>query len=102
MDVKITDNSNEVLNELNDKIKLILSAMGETAEKYAKLDCPVDTGRLRNSITHAEDNKSTYIGSNVEYAQDVELNHPTKKYFLRNAVAFHADEYNAIAKNLLK
>ena len=55
MDVEIKDNTQEVLKELLSKEELILSAMGETAEKYAKLGTPVDTGRLRNSITHRED-----------------------------------------------
>lgn len=102
MDVEIKDNTQEVLKELLSKEELILSAMGETAEKYAKLGCPVDTGRLRNSITHREDKTTTYIGTNVEYAEANELNHPEKRHFLRNAVADHIDEYNALAKKLLK
>ena len=102
MDVEIKDNTQEVLKELLSKEELILSAMGETAEKYAKLGCPVDTGRLRNSITHREDKTTTYIGTNVEYAETNELNHPEKRHFLRNAVADHIDEYNALAKKLLK
>ena len=102
MDVEIKDNTQEVLQELLSKEELILSAMGETAEKYAKLECPVDTGRLRNSITHREDKTTTYIGTNVEYAETNELNHPEKRHFLRNAVADHIDEYNALAKKLLK
>ena len=39
--------------------------------------CPVDTGNLRNSITHTVDGagQKTYIGTNVEYAPYVELGH---------------------------
>lgn len=35
---------------------------------------PVDTGRLRNSMAYATsaDNKTIYVGSNVEYAKPVE------------------------------
>jgi phage gpG-like protein len=102
MDVKITDNTQEVLSEFDRKIKLTLSAMGELAEKYAKEGCPVDTGRLRNSITHQEDKMTTIIGTNVEYAQDVELNHKTQSHFLRNAVTTHSEEYETLAKKLLK
>ena len=48
---------------------------------YAKRLCPVDTGLLRNSITHAVDTeeKSVIIGTNVEYAAYVELG--TGKYY---------------------
>lgn len=41
-------------------------------ENEAKRKCPVDTGQLRQSITHnVEDNVGT-IGTNVEYAPYVE------------------------------
>lgn len=70
IDVKITDNSDEFLKALPEQIEQALTAIGLTAESYAKQDCPVDTGRLRNSITHAVEagEQAVYIGSNVEYA----------------------------------
>jgi HK97 gp10 family phage protein len=48
------------------------------AEGQAKKDCPVDTGRLRSSITHGiTDIKGDVIigqvGTNVEYAEHVEF-----------------------------
>lgn len=46
-----------------------LEIMGGKAEGYAKMLCPVDTGRLRNSITHQQyDENTEIIGTNVEYA----------------------------------
>ena len=45
-----------------------LEAIGLTAEGHAKKITPVDTGRLRNSVSHATDNEAAYIGSNVSYA----------------------------------
>lgn len=70
MKVVIKDNSGEFLKALPEQIEQALTAIGLTAETYAKQDCPVDTGRLRNSITHAVESgeKAVYIGSNVEYA----------------------------------
>ena len=70
MEVVIKDNSDEFLKALPEQIEQALTAIGLTAESYAKQECPVDTGRLRNSITNAvrADEKSVYIGSNVEYA----------------------------------
>lgn len=47
------DNSEEILEEMKRKVALALEAIGGEAEKYAKEGCPVDTGRLRNSITFA-------------------------------------------------
>ena len=70
MEVVIKDNSGEFLKALPEQIEQALTAIGLTAESYAKRDCPVDTGRLRNSITHAVETgeQAVYIGSNVEYA----------------------------------
>ena len=58
-----------------------LEKVGMTAEKYAKRLCPVDTGNLRNSITHRVDPEepAAYIGSDTEYAAYVELG--TGKYY---------------------
>lgn len=48
-----TDNTKEVLSELQDAVERALEICGGKAETYAKRNCPVDTGLLRNSITHA-------------------------------------------------
>lgn len=47
-------------------------------ERDAKINAPVDTGRLRSSITHKEDGFGSYnpaveIGTNIEYAKHVEF-----------------------------
>jgi HK97 gp10 family phage protein len=47
------DHTDEVLEETGIAILRALEAVGLAAEGYAKRLCPVDTGRLRNSITHA-------------------------------------------------
>ena len=47
------DHTEEVLQALKENEDAILFAWGEAAEGYAKELCPVDTGRLRNSITFA-------------------------------------------------
>ena len=107
MDIQITDNSAEVQAAFNDKIALVLGAIGEIAEGYAKEDCPVDTGRLRNSITHRTEGKDEYIGTNVEYAPYVELidryyHTNGKAHFLRDAATTHGDEFKATAEAILK
>ena len=50
------------------QVERALEKVGLTAERNAKLACPVDTGRLRNSISHTHDKNTAYIGTNVEYA----------------------------------
>lgn len=42
-------------------------------ENTAKMYCPVDTGQLRNSITHIVTDNVGYIGTNVKYAPYVEF-----------------------------
>ena len=64
----ITDNSGAVLSALARAKLRALEIIGGKAEGYAKQLCPVDTGRLRNSITHAVDGDTAVVGSNVEYA----------------------------------
>lgn len=81
MHIKITDNSELVKEELQAAVLRALEECGLTAEGYAKLLCPVDTGNLRNSITHQvqESKQACYIGSDSEYAAYVELG--TGKYY---------------------
>lgn len=52
VDVKITDNSDQVRSAVDEAMARALEAIGQQAEGYAKPLCPADTGRLRNSITH--------------------------------------------------
>lgn len=42
-------------------------------EKSAKQNAPVDTGRLKASITHKVDGLMGVVGSDVEYAPYIEL-----------------------------
>lgn len=105
IDVKITDNSDKFLDALSEQLEQALTAIGLTAESYAKADCPVDTGRLRNSITHAVESgeKAVYIGTNVEYAAFVELGTSRMKArpYLRPAAANHTEEYKGLVKQAL-
>lgn len=106
IDVKITDNSGEFLDALPEQIEQALTAIGLTAESYAKQECPVDTGRLRNSITNAvrTGEKAVYIGSNVEYAAYVELGTSLMKArpYLKPAATEHNAEYKSLAEQALK
>jgi hypothetical protein len=74
MKVEVTDNTAKVKEELNNKIALALEEAGlhvegEAMEELNNDPRRIDTGNLRNSITHivAPEEDSVYIGTNVEY-----------------------------------
>ena len=123
------DNTDAVIRACRAQIKKALEECGLTAERYAKEKCPVDTGNLRNGITHQMDgDNKVLIGSNVEYAPYVELG--TGKYadggrktswvyedskgnwhmtngqkaqpYLKPALANHTDEYAKIIRENLE
>lgn len=100
------NNCEQIQNAISSAIAKGLETIGLVAEGYAKGDTPVDTGRLRNSITHVIDGKDAYIGTNVEYAPYVEFNEKLsheegKAHFLRDAAANHASEYAQIMRDAL-
>ncbi len=98
------DNTKEVLEALANAKKRGLEAIGLTAEGYAKKDTPVDTGRLRNSISHTVSNDAAYIGTNVEYAPDVEIGARGRAgvHMLKNAAANHGAEYKKLMEDSVK
>ena len=106
MNVQFTDNSKEIIEAMQQATVRSLEKCGLTAEGYAKKLAPVDTGNLRNSITHEVDDgeHAAYIGTNVEYAPYQELGtvHMAAQPFLKPAVADHAKEYRKIIENELK
>lgn len=98
------DNTKEVLSALEKAIERGLEAIGLTAEGHAKRITPVDTGRLRNSISHATDGEAAYIGTNVEYAPYVELGSRGKdgKHMLQRAATEHTEEYKKLMEDSMK
>lgn len=99
MEMKIeADNTDAIKDIVRAQTRVALEAVGLQAEGYAKRLCPVDTGNLRNSITHTSDDDTAYIGTNVEYAPYVEYGTSRTKAqpFLKPAANNHADEYKAI------
>ena len=104
MKVDYKDNSQRILSAMEKGIKNGLEAIGLTAETYAKKATPVDTGRLRNSISHTVDGEAAYIGTNVEYAPYVELGTSRAKahHMLQKAATEHSAEYKQLAEDAIQ
>lgn len=109
MDVTIIDRSVEAIHEKERNVRAALEAAGLVAEGYAKVHLEqtprrVDTGRLRDSISHRVHDDVVEVGTNVEYAIYVEFG--TSKMapnpFLRSAAGDHANEYKEILREYLK
>ena len=96
--VEVKDYSKDVMSAYSQARERSLEIIGLTAEKYAKEITPVQTGRLRNSITHEVDGKEVFIGSNVEYAPHVEYGtiHQKAQPYLIPAATEHSSTYKQI------
>ena len=134
--LKIDDNTKEFLRTHEATKEKILEAIGIQAEGYAVKEITekkaVDTGLLRNSITHAisgkrpdkdayradkgdgegkydgqapaDKNLAVYIGTNVKYGRYIELGSVGRsaRPFLRPAVTEHKEEYQKIIETAMK
>lgn len=128
------DNSSLILTELENKKTALLESIGIQAEAQTKVNIRntgrVDTGRMRNSISHTVIGDTVYIGTNIPYAVYHEVGtgiyaddgngrkspwaykdskgvwHNTRGlkpvHFLRNAISEHMKDYEQIALNVLK
>lgn len=86
------DGLRELLQSENGPIAKDLARRGYKVSNQAKRLCPVDTGRLRSSITMVleSDSEGLYavVGTNVDYAEHVEFGTSTQRPqpFLRPAL----------------
>lgn len=120
VNVKIIDNT-EAIQELLAEAKAAgLEAIGLAAEKNAKTeikkkvyDVPqtpeqakryTRTGRLMNSISHAVKGDTVYVGTNVEYAEAVEVGTSKRmpRPYLVPAVTNYVEEYKQLMEQALK
>lgn len=83
--IEIQDNIDAFKREFEEKLKTALEAVGLQAEGNAKLEIAnmpprVDSGHLRDSITHKvkQDENAVYIGNNTYYA--IYVHEGTGKY----------------------
>ena len=107
MALKFTSHVKGVNSEVDRAFSRAAETIGGMVESYAKGLAPVDTGNLRNSITHdQEDNGHTVVvGSNVKYAPYQELGAPNAHVpahpYLRPAFENHLSEYQKVVQGEL-
>ena len=80
---EIIRNMQKEVNLMASGIDKALKLVGLDGETVVMLSAPVDTGRLKNSITHQVAKDFTVIGTNVEYAIKLEYAGRHKGWFLR-------------------
>jgi len=101
----VNDNRDKFKSELEKAIHTALDEIGAKAESYAKSVVPVDTGRLRDSITHKvnDADSSVEVGSDVHYASYVELGTSRMRAqpYLRPSIERHSSEYKSILEQRL-
>ena len=72
MKIKIKINIPEVEKEIKNKMTSKMKKYGEIILETTKKNCPVKTGRLRNSLFSFINENDVIIGSEVFYSQYVE------------------------------
>jgi len=105
-EVTVTSYLPDVIYSLEHAKRVALETLGLVCTRYAALNAPVDTGRLRNSITYkiVIDEEAVYVGTNVEYAPYVELGTSKRKPhpYIKPAVEDHKAEYKQIINDVFK
>lgn len=113
------DNTEFIVNAIDRALAEAMDAIGAAMQGHAQQLCPVDTGRLRNSITYrlggggysfpghgaelGSGDKMVVVGSDVEYADYVELGTERTRAqpFLHPAATQFAGEYEDIIRGHL-
>ena len=119
IEVKFHSNSEEIGELFEQACERALVRMGLQGESFAKKEISrpkphadgtsrpnVDTGNLKNSISNKVkmNEKSVYIGTNIEYAPYVELGTSRAKAypFIKPAVTEHSATYKRIIEDEMK
>jgi HK97 gp10 family phage protein len=91
--VKLQPNASKILSTY---LHAFTWKSADNIKKEAKLNCPVDTGKLKRSIKVVKDGNIYKIGSQLSYALFVEVGtrYMTARAFLRNAF------YSVVRKKL--
>lgn len=105
----VEDNIPSIENEVEACVGRALEMIGLQAEKHAKealtRQGAVDTGRLRNSVTHQVISENAVaVGTSVEYAPYIEFGtyKMDARPYIKPAVGNYLNEYKIIIENELR
>lgn len=110
MEIKIDDHSGNYMQAFNAQLMVALEAIGIHIEGEAKEELEntprrIDTGNLRNSISHQLEpmENCVVVYTNVNYAHYVHEGtvNMTPNRFLKNAVDRNKDQINSFIKDAL-
>ena len=95
--IVISDRFGEVLGAIDSAKASALERAGMMMVSHARAYVPVETGRLRDSLSYGVSGDMLTVGTSVDYAPYVELGVRERAgaHFLRNAVSMHTHEYAA-------
>lgn len=106
--VNTTSHKKEVEEAKSEAIAIAMEMIGLQMEGYAKeyltTSGAVDTGRLRNSVGHAAEDRDAIVGTNVEYGPYIEFGtyKMVARPYTRPSVHEHLPEYKAIIQQCLQ
>ena len=107
--IRVVDHTSEYKHAMNAAVARALEACGIFLEGEAKDELEnsprrIDTGNLRNSITHKVSDDTLIVGTNVNYA--IYVHEGTRRMspnrFLRNAFERNEDQIVKYIQNELK
>lgn len=102
MEIRIVLNNVDTVKAMSEQAtQKALEAWSLQVQEYTAAGAPVDTGRLKNSITHKVYGDYALVGSDVEYGiyQELGTRYITGKHFLKNACMNHIPEYIKILQS---
>lgn len=69
----LVDNTDEIIEKLEQAVRDACNEIGIVGTEQVKLNCPVDTGKLRRSYEYESEDTSVTIGTSLDYAEHVEF-----------------------------
>ena len=96
--IVISDRFGEVIGAIDAVKASALDRAGMMMVSRARAYVPVDTGKLRDSLSYSVSGDVLTVGAAVDYAPCVELGVRGRAgaHFLRNAASMHTNEYAAL------
>jgi len=100
--IQFYDYSDVILKKADIRKQTALTLASDLVLRTSKLSTPVDTGRLRSSETKQVFKDKAFVGTNVEYAPNVEFGTSRQRPqpFLRPALDNNIQNIKTIFKDL--